>query len=169
MGDLLRGLARGNCCRRLLPLARAQKSDFLQHAVQAEARDELHDVIMRAPMMADAEDGNDVGVVQPGSRLGLALEAQQLLGVVEGVRWQHLQRHAPAQRHLLGLEDDAHAALADLAQDTVIAELTDRQTAPEVRPRGSRRVVAQVFQQQQGGEQLADIGGEVGIVIGVLR
>ena len=35
---------------------------------------------------------------------------------------QHLQRHPPAQRLLLGLVDDAHAAPADLAEDAVVAQ-----------------------------------------------
>ena len=35
---------------------------------------------------------------------------------------EHLQRHPPAQRLLLGLVDHAHAAAADLAEDAVVAQ-----------------------------------------------
>ena len=58
--------------------------------------------------------------------LRLALEPAPLLGVAEHLRRQHLQRHVPAERDLLGLVDDAHAAAADLADDPVVAELLRR-------------------------------------------
>src|SRR5262249_40519798 len=35
---------------------------------------------------------------------------------------QHLERHAPVERHLAGLVDDAHAAAADLPDDLEIAQ-----------------------------------------------
>src|SRR5262249_22488038 len=45
------------------------------------------------------------------------------LPFVEGSRErQHLQGHTPAQRQLLGLIDDAHAATADLAQNAEVAQ-----------------------------------------------
>ena len=51
------------------------------------------------------------------------LEAAQVLRVVQAVGGQHLDGHVPAQRQLLGLVDDPHAAPAHLAQDLVIPEL----------------------------------------------
>ena len=47
------------------------------------APDELHDVVVDAFVLADAEDRHDVRVVQPGRGLGLAVEPEQDLGVVQ--------------------------------------------------------------------------------------
>ena len=55
-------------------------------------------------------------------RLGLVLEALQLARVQRRRERQHLQRHPPAQRDLLGLVDDAHAAAAHLAEDPEVAQ-----------------------------------------------
>ena len=78
---------------------------------------------MDAALAADEVDRHDVRVMQLGGRLRLVLEALQLPGVERGGERQHLQGHAPAERELLGLVDDAHAAPADLADDAEVAEL----------------------------------------------
>src|SRR5262249_39272867 len=98
-----------------------QPFQLVQHLVQSQARDELHDVVVQAVLRADAEDRDDVGVVQAGGRLRLPLEPLALAVVKEELR-QHLQGDVPAQGDLLGLIDDAHAAPADLAQDAVVAQ-----------------------------------------------
>ena len=96
--------------------------DPLEHGVQRQSADELHDVEVGALMLADPEDRDDVGVVQPRGGLGLALEPDEELGVEQPVVAQHLQRHAAAQRLLLGLVDDPHPAAADLAEQTEVAQ-----------------------------------------------
>ncbi len=70
--------------------------------------------------------------MEPGGRLRLAAESLQGLAVARHVAGQDLQRHATAQRDLLGLVDHAHAAPADLAKDPVVADLA------EVRSHGKR-------------------------------
>ena len=82
---------------------------------QGPALDELHGVEVDAALAADGEDRDDVRVVQLRRGLGLVLEPLQLARVERGREGQHLQGHAAAQRDLLGLVDDAHAAAADLA------------------------------------------------------
>jgi hypothetical protein len=74
-------------------------------------------------VLANAEDGDDVRVVQPGRRLRFALEtrAQRLVG--EKMRRQHLERDPPAKRLLHRLVHHAHAAAADLADDAELADL----------------------------------------------
>ena len=62
------------------------------------------------------------GMVERGGGAGFVLEALQLLLVEHRGERQHLQRDAAAERDLLGLVDDAHAAAADLAQDSKIAQ-----------------------------------------------
>ena len=93
------------------------------------AGDELHHVVMDAVLLADAEDGHDVGVVQPGGRLRLAKKPLQARGRGHPGRRQDLQRHVPAERLLLRLVDDAHAAAADLPQDAEIAQPLQRRPA----------------------------------------
>ncbi len=70
---------------------------LVDDGVEAQAGDELHDVVRRAILLADAEDRHDVGVVQPGRRPGLALEADELLGVADHGARQDLQGHVAAQ------------------------------------------------------------------------
>ena len=89
---------------------------------QAAALDELHGVEGHAPLAADRVDRHDVRVVQAGGGLGLELEPLQLPGVERRGERQDLQRHPAAQRELLGLVDDAHAAPADLAEDPEVAQ-----------------------------------------------
>jgi len=54
-----------------------------------------------------------------GRRARLALEAAQVPRIEQGVGGQHLDGHEPAQRQLLGLVDDAHAAAAEDGLDLV--------------------------------------------------
>ena len=54
--------------------------------------------------------------------LGLGLEPPELLRVHRRRERQDLQGHPAAQRDLLGLVDDPHAAAADLAEDAEVAQ-----------------------------------------------
>ena len=102
---------------------RTGRAKLVEDGGQAAAVDELHGVVVDAVVAADAEDRHDVRMVQLGGGLGLDLEPLALLGVDRRGEGQDLERDAPAQRDLLGLVDDAHAAAADLAEDPVFAEL----------------------------------------------
>ena len=84
--------------------------------------DELHGVVVHPLVLADAEHGHDIGVMQVGRHLGFAGEAVLVLRVEQHLLGQHLERHPAPQRLLLGLVDDAHAAAADFADDVVVAE-----------------------------------------------
>ena len=66
--------------------------------------------------------GDDVRMVQSRRGLGLDFESLQLAGIEHGRKGQDLQRHAPMQRDLLRFVDDSHAAAADLADQTKIAD-----------------------------------------------
>ena len=70
-------------------------------------------------MVADVIDLGDVGVPQPGDRLGLGLEAQcsRLTGVVAGQN--HLEGAETIQADLTGQIDDSHAAAAEFVQNLV--------------------------------------------------
>ena len=97
------------------------------HVGQILAFDELHGVVMDATLAADRVHRHDVGVMQLRRRLRFVFETLQLLGVERRCERQHLECHAPAQRHLHRLVHHAHAAAADLAQDAKIAERLGRQ------------------------------------------
>ena len=77
---------------------------------------------MDSPLDADGKDRNDIGMVELRGGLGLVFEAGDLPAVEDCRERQDLQGHAPAQRDLLGLVDDAHAAPADFPQQTKIAQ-----------------------------------------------
>ena len=68
--------------------------------------------IMLILIPADLEDRHDVGVVEPGDRLGLVLEAADLVGRGEPRGPDHLQGHRAIQAELPGLVDDPHAPFA---------------------------------------------------------
>jgi len=132
-----------------------------EHGVEAAPLDELHGVEGHAVVGADAEDGHDVGVVQPRRRLRLALEALQQVRPRRRLGRQHLEGDVAAERFLHRLVDDAHAAAADLAQQQVLAE------PPGVgRPGGGRqgretaaRGPARRPQRQRRRHQLAQLAG----------
>ncbi len=102
-------------------------------------------------------------MVQPGRRLRLPLEPAAMLR--RGLRRpvQELQRHAAAQRDLLGLVDHPHPAPADLADDPVVADLARLR-------RGHRPAVVlglrrrpELVDQRHRGEHAADRLGQRGI------
>ena len=94
----------------------------LDHLRQGLAVDELHGVEVDAALAADGVDRHDVGVVQLAGGVGFVAEACQSARVEHRREGQHLQGDSPAERDLLGLVDDAHAAAADLADDAEVAE-----------------------------------------------
>ena len=59
----------------------AQALQLAENFVEALTRDELHDVVVNALVLADAVHRDDVGVVQPCRRAGLTLEANGVLRV----------------------------------------------------------------------------------------
>ena len=77
----------------------------------------------RVPIrVVDAVDRGDVGVVQRGQQLGLALEAGQPLGVVGERVGQDLDRHLAVERGVDRLPDHTHPALADLLDQAVVEQ-----------------------------------------------
>jgi hypothetical protein len=92
---------------------------------QALPFDEAHGEIMLPLMLADLVDRHDPRMVQVGRRLGLDGEPANGDLVGELTRQDHLERYGPIQAHLAGLEDDAHAAAGDLADDLVVPEVAD--------------------------------------------
>ena len=68
--------------------------------------------------LADLVDLHDVGMPEPGDRLGLDAEPGQVVGTGP-VPADHLQGDQPVQAALAGLVDDAHAPFANQVHDLV--------------------------------------------------
>ena len=90
------------------------------------AFNELHRIKMHAALAADRVDLDDVLVPEARRRLRLVFESLQMPRVHRPRVRQHLQCDPPAERNLLRLEHDAHAAPADLADQPEIAQLAQR-------------------------------------------
>ena len=99
------------------------RSQLGDDGVKPLALDELHGVKADVAILAHLVNRHDVGVVQPCRGAGLAAEPLLDHPVAGHMSRQDLERHAAAQRDLLGLVHDAHAAPADLAEDPVVADL----------------------------------------------
>ena len=82
------------------------------------ALDERHGEPELAGRFARVVDGQDVGVLQPGGELDLALEA---LGAERGgeLGEEHLEGDRAVVPEVLGEVDDGHAAAAELALERV--------------------------------------------------
>ena len=145
---------------------------FLQDASETLTPDELHREVVHALVLADAEHGHDVGMVQSRRGPGFAPEALE-------VRWgrqpgcgQDLQRDVPAQGFLHSLIDDPHAAASHLAEDAVFAELSGRpvvgfQRSSE-RAWGQAPDGAEPLHLHEGGKEAVDTFGLIGVPFCVL-
>ncbi len=95
----------------------------LEELAEVAALDELHDEVRSALLLAREEDRDDVLVRDPGRRARLAHEAPRRALVLPEEGREHLDRDGPVERVVVALVDDAHAALAEAAEDAVRAEL----------------------------------------------
>jgi hypothetical protein len=95
--------------------------------------------------------------------LCLDLEPAKLPGIEQRCRWQHLDRHAAAQRDLRGLIDDADSAPADLAPELEITQKVRWSPGP------CRAVLGHLFirelrQQPDRGQKPLQCFGTAGVV-----
>ena len=82
------------------------------------AADERHDIVEQVARGGGAQERDDVRVLKSGGELDLALEALDVYGRAR-LRGQDLDDNLPAEPGLLGEEDTAHPAAAQLLQDAV--------------------------------------------------
>ncbi len=127
--------------RRLVPVPALTPAQVL-------ALDQLHAVIEHPLVLAAVQDRDDMGVVQRGDRFGLAAEQPDVPVVGHGAGLDHLERHQAVEPLLAGLEDDAHAAGAQLLEQQVIAE-----GGPRSRRRQAVGFVATPLARPDGGPQ----------------
>jgi hypothetical protein len=104
-------------------------------------------------------------VVQPRRRPCFTAKSFQRPGITGRVTGQDLERDAAAERHLLGLVNDAHAAPANFAQQAKVADLLRRRRHPVHR---FAAVLLRLLNVGQSGEYLTDVVGQVRMTVDVL-
>ena len=94
----------------------------LNDAVEVASLDVVHDQEMDAAVFVGVLSGDQVGVLEPAGGLDLAAKPHDGIAVACKRGGQDLERAHAAQAAMPGLEDDAHAALAELVEDQVVAD-----------------------------------------------
>ena len=107
----------------------AQGAGLLEDLAEGAALDALHRVPEEGAGGADAVDGDDVGVIERGGDLGLALEALGGVGAVGELQRQDLERDGAVELDFVGEVDERHAAAAE--------ELVDLELAAQVALQGA--------------------------------
>ena len=98
--------------------------------VEAASRDQLHAEEMPPSVLANLVNRHDVRMVELCDSLGLVLKSHQLGFGGERARLDHLEGDRPVERDLVSLEDDAHPASPQLAQDLVARHALAREAPP---------------------------------------
>jgi hypothetical protein len=142
--------------------------DDVDHQVQTLSLDVLHRVVVDPVMLADAEHGNDVRVMQPSGGPRFQAKSLQMHGIEQPGGGQHLERDVPVQGPLDGFVDDAHPAAADFSNDGKIADLA-KHTGRD------RRLAVQAvvglgmpLQQRKRRQQFTQLVGQLGAAARVL-
>jgi hypothetical protein len=95
-----------------------------EQVAQRALANERHDQIEQAVLVAKFDEGQDIGMREPGNGERLAQKARAK-GLVFGVAWvDHFQGHFTAKRaQLLGAVDFGHAAAADALDQFIGAQM----------------------------------------------
>jgi hypothetical protein len=86
------------------------------------AVEKLHGDKRFSVMLANVVNGANVGMVQRGSRLCLALKAGQRLGIAGHLVGQELQGHETVQAAVFGLVDHTHPTPAKLLDHAIVRD-----------------------------------------------
>ena len=115
----------------------------LQPLGEVLAGDELHRQEVRGRAVGErraleAVDVRDVGVVERGQQLRLALEAGEALGILRQLGRQHLDRDVASELRVSGAVDLPHTSRAEGSGESVVGEvLPDQGRIIERDPRGA--------------------------------
>ena len=91
--------------------------------VEGFAIRELHGDEPQVAVLGQFVDGRDMGVVQRASEPGFLHEALAAFGVGGEIRWKNLERDVAAQQFVVRQIHFAHAALAQLADDSIARDV----------------------------------------------
>ena len=111
-----------------------------------------HGVVQQAAGLSCAEKRNDMGVLEGGREMDLAMEA---VGVHAGreLRGKDLDHHLPPQPGLLGYEHTAHPAATQLAHEQVAVGQGGPEVIGEVRQaEDSRGIRCRLLRWSAGGQ-----------------
>jgi hypothetical protein len=75
-----------------------------------------------AVLLPDLVDSADIGMVEGGGGLGLALEPAQGLRISSNFVGQELQGDKPVQGYVFGLVDHTHPATTELLDNAVVRD-----------------------------------------------
>ena len=90
--------------------------------LQGHAIEKLHGDKRLAILLADVVDGADVGMVQRGCGLRLALKAAERLRILGDFIGQKLEGDEAVQPRVFGFVDHTHPAAAQLLDDAVVRD-----------------------------------------------
>src|SRR5882762_364067 len=76
----------------------------------------------------DFIDGADVGMIQSGGGLGLALEAGESLRIASDFRREEFKGHEAVQLGVFRFVDHAHPATAQFFEDVIVRNVLDGST-----------------------------------------
>src|SRR5262249_52101664 len=93
-----------------------------QALLKVLAVDQLHAVVEQGSKLAGFEDRHDVGMVQRGDGLGLAVEPLDVARAGARAVLDHLQGDEPVEAGLPGVEDEAHGPRAQLFDQLEVPE-----------------------------------------------
>ena len=113
--------ASATCARSAAASSGSRPPDVLGQHGEVGAVDVLHHQPLLVPLADEVEHGHDVGVVELGGQLGLALGPHQVRRGAVGEQSDALDGHLTTEHLVVGQPDRAHAALADLASQHVAA------------------------------------------------
>jgi hypothetical protein len=101
---------------------------FLRHGAtvdamfQRDAFQKFHGDERMPVLFADVVDGADIGMIQRGGGLGLALKTCQRARIARNFRREKLEGHEAVQPRVLGLINHAHSATAELLQNAIVGD-----------------------------------------------
>ncbi len=102
--------------------ALAAPEEIVEIVFQRDARDVLHDHVVLLAFDVEVEDLHDVGVMELGDGLRLALEAPQEVGRLGEVRVHDLDRDKAIQVGVESFVDLGHAAAPETFLELIFAE-----------------------------------------------
>lgn len=100
------------------------KAPFAQSSLQSRSFHPGHGQKVQSFSLVDRIDGDDVGMVELGQHLSLALETRQSLGVACQRLGEHLEGYGPLEPFVLSLEHLSHCAASGEMQNPVVKEPT---------------------------------------------
>ncbi len=104
-----------------------------------------------AIFLANVVNSADIGMIQRGSGLGLALKTSQGLRVTGDLVRQEFQGHKTVQPGVFGLVNDAHAAATELLDNAVVRDgLADHWRESYVRETSKSMKAVELAAVQQG-------------------